>query len=148
VSGDDEVAVRVSAEATGGDVLALDVTMGPGGGPPALHRHAAVETYRVLEGELTFYLGAGERIERFEVHAGAVVHIPGGREHTIRNESAAPAHGYVTFTDGAEQMERFARAAAALAARARPAPEDVLALAQRHGVHITRPLPGQTSSAS
>ncbi len=60
------------------------------------------------------------------------VAIPGGREHTIRNESAAEARAFVVFAPGAP-MERFARAAAAGTA-------DVIALAAAHGIEITRPL--------
>jgi mannose-6-phosphate isomerase-like protein (cupin superfamily) len=100
-----------------------------------------VEVYRVLDGEFTFYFGAGDAIERVVAPAGAVVHVAGGREHTIRNESDRTARGFVTFTDGAAQMEGFVRAAAALAERGAPALEDVLAVAARHGVEITRRLP-------
>ena len=67
--------------------------------------------------------------------------VAGGREHTIRNESDRAARGFVTFTDGAAQMEGFLRAAGALAERGALALEDVLAVAARHGVQITRPLP-------
>jgi hypothetical protein len=48
--------------------------------------------------------------------AGSVVAIPGGREHTIRNESPTEALAYVVFAPGSE-IERFMRAADALAPR-------------------------------
>jgi quercetin dioxygenase-like cupin family protein len=128
--GGDEVTIRLTTAETGGDLLAFDVTMPPGGGPPAMHRHAAAEVYRVLEGEFAFYLDDTRTVER----AGAVVHIAGGREHTIRNESAAPARAYVTFLDGAERIERFMLSAADAASI-----EDVMAAAMRHGIEMTRP---------
>jgi mannose-6-phosphate isomerase-like protein (cupin superfamily) len=128
----DEVAVRLSTADTGGRLLAFDVTMPPGGGPPAMHRHDPVEVYRVLEGELAFYLEDTRTVER----AGAVVHIAGGREHTIRNESAVPARAYVTFLEGAERMEEFMRAAA----RAGTV-DEVMAAAREHGIEVTRALP-------
>lgn len=120
--GRDEIAVRLSCADTGGELLALDVTLPAGGGPPGLHRHAAAEVYRVLDGELTVQF----EDERVVAGAGDVVHIAGGRSHTIRNESGAPARGYVTFLGDPEPMERFLRAAAAGG--------DVMALAARHGI--------------
>ena len=141
VVGGDEVVVRVPAAATGGRIAAVEVRMAAGGGPPGLHRHAACEVYRVEEGELAFYVedDAGE-VRRSVGSAGAVVPIAGGREHTIRNESAAPARAYVVYSPG-DGMESFARAAAALAARGRPRMEEVVAIAGAHGIEMTRPLP-------
>ena len=72
---------------------------------------------------------------------GSVVHIAGGRAHTVRNESRAAASAYVVFTPGAE-IERFFRAAGALAGDDSPRLEDVLALAASHGIEITGPVPG------
>ena len=126
--GREEIAVRLDTAETGGRLLALDVTMPPGGGPSGLHRHAAAEVYRVLDGEFTVYLGD----ERVVAPAGTVFHIAGGREHTIRNESDAPARGYVQFFGDAAPMERFLRSAAS--------GEDVMVLAERHGIELTRPL--------
>ena len=122
--GRDQIAVRLTTAETGGTLLALDVTMPPGGGPPGLHRHAAAEAYRVLEGEFTLYLGD----ERIPAPAGSVFHVPGGHAHTIRNESDAPARGYVTFFGDAEPMERFMRAAGTAG--------DVMALAAQHGIEL------------
>ena len=136
--GGDEVVLRVTSAESGGEVLALEVRIPAGGGPPALHRHAPAETYRVEHGELAIYRedGAGG-VERTLAGPGAVVHIPGGREHTVRNESGAEAAAYVTFTPGAP-MEGFIRAAATLG----DAPmEELLAVAGRHGVALTRPVP-------
>ena len=70
-----------------------------------------------------------------------MVHIPGGRAHTVRNESGADALAHVVFSPGAE-MEQFVRSASALAAGGEPGFEDVLALAERHGIEMAGPLPG------
>jgi quercetin dioxygenase-like cupin family protein len=126
--GGDQVVVRCASEQSGGAVLALEVTIPPGGGPPMLHRHDPFELYRVERGELTFDLGG----ERLRAAAGSVVAIPGGAEHTVRNESEREARAFVVFTPGAA-MEAFIRAAAALES---PAAEDVLALAARHGIEM------------
>jgi len=138
--GGDEVAFRVTSDATAGALLAIEVTMPSGGGPPALHRHDPEEIYHLARGELTIYLEDDQgEIRRIGATPGMTVHIPGGRAHTIRNESDAEAQAFVVFAPGT-QMERFVRAAARLAATAPPRIEDVLALAERHGITMTGPL--------
>jgi mannose-6-phosphate isomerase-like protein (cupin superfamily) len=136
--GGDEVVVRARSEETDGALLALEVRIPPGGGPPALHRHAPAELYRVREGELAVYVEDAEgTVRRTAAGPGAVVAIPGGREHTVRNESPAAARADVVFSPGAA-MEAFIRAAAALSA---PTMAAVLELAERHGIAMTGPLP-------
>jgi quercetin dioxygenase-like cupin family protein len=124
--GSDEIVLRVSSEA----ILAAEVRIPPGGGPPALHRHDPDEVYRVERGTLTLYTEEGGT----ELGPGDVVHIPGGQAHTVRNESDTAVAAYVVFSPGA-QMERFFRAAAALEPGG-----DVFALAARHGMEIMAPL--------
>ena len=132
--GSDEVRVRVSSGQTGGAMLAIEVHMGPGGGRAGLHRHAPEEVYRVDRGQLTVHLEdrRGE-VQRIVADPGTVVHIPGGRMHTVRNESREDASAYVVFTPGNE-MEGFLNAASRLAGAGPPEIADVLALAQRHGI--------------
>lgn len=134
--GSDEVRVRVSSGQTEGAMLAIEVQMGPGGGPPGLHRHAPEEVYRVDRGQLTVHLedGRGE-VQRIVAEPGTVVHIPGGRMHTVRNESREDASAYVVFTPGTE-MEQFLNAANRLVGAGPPEIADVLALAQRHGIEM------------
>ena len=56
--------------------------------------------------------------------------------------SAADVQAFVVFAPG-EGMERFIRAAGAVAADGPPEVEDVLVLAAAHGIELTRPLPGR-----
>lgn len=126
--GTDELTFRVTSAESDGALLAVEVRLPAGGGPPALHRHAAAELYRVERGELAIYL----EDDRIPAGPGAVVHIPGGHAHTVRNESGADAHAYVVFAPGTE-IERFMRAAGALAT---PDPSEVMALAERHGIEM------------
>jgi hypothetical protein len=91
--------------------------------------------------EFTIYLEDDEgEIARIVAGTGSVVAIPGRRRHTIRNESEADALAYVVFSPGSA-IERFARAADALAAQGSALPTDVLALAERHGIEMAGPLP-------
>jgi mannose-6-phosphate isomerase-like protein (cupin superfamily) len=122
--GSDEITLRARSES----LLAAEVTIPAGGGPPAMHRHPSEELYRVEAGELTVYRDS----ERLVAGPGAVVHIAGGQPHTVRNESEAEARAYVIFSPGTE-MERFVRAVAA-------DPADVVALAEAHGIEFTGPV--------
>ena len=132
---------------TGGALFAVEMRVPPGGGPPALHRHAPGEVYHVLEGEFAFYVGdrdaPGAPVRRFTAGAGDVVPLAGGTPHSIRNESGADAVAFVVHAPG-ERMERFVRAAAALGVQAGPAGpgmEAVLRLAEQHGIEMLGPLP-------
>ena len=136
--GTDQLTVRASCADTDGAIFAAEITMPPGGGPPLLHRHAPSEIYHVLDGEFTFYVADDTgAVGRSTATAGAVVPIAGGRAHTIRNESGADAIALVVYAPG-EPMERFAHAAADLAA---PSIDDVLALAESHGIAMLGPVP-------
>jgi len=132
--GSDEIDLRVSSTQTGGAVMAAEVTMPAGGGPPVLHRHAAEEIYRGEAGEFTIYCEDTDGVvQRLPLGRGDVVHIPSGRAHTVRNESAAEARAYVVYFPG-DEIERFVRAAARLSS---PEPAAVMALAERHGIEFT-----------
>ena len=140
--GGDTLTFRVTSEQSAGALTAAEVVMRPGGGPPMLHRHEPFEAYRVEHGELTFYLEDEYGVvQRAVAGAGEVVTIPGGREHTIRNESGHEASAFVLFAPGRE-MERFAREAGALALDGPAGMDDVLALASAHGIEMTRPVEG------
>jgi mannose-6-phosphate isomerase-like protein (cupin superfamily) len=130
--GADELRFRVTSADSDGALLAFEIRMPPGGGPPALHRHDPAELYRVESGEFAFYIGREDgSVRRSTAGAGEVVAIPGGREHTVRNESTTAAAAFVVLAPGTE-FESFVRAAAGS--------DDVAALATAHGVEITRPL--------
>ena len=130
--GADELRFRVTSADSDGALLAFEIRMPPGGGPPALHRHEPAELYRVEHGEFAFYIGDEDGlVTRSTAGPGQVVAIPGGREHTVRNESAGDSAAFVVLAPGAE-FERFVRAAAEGGA--------IAALAAEHGVEITRPF--------
>jgi oxalate decarboxylase/phosphoglucose isomerase-like protein (cupin superfamily) len=139
--GADELIIRAGSAETQGALFAAEVRMKPGGGPPRMHRHAPSELYHVLDGELAFYIAdAAGTVRRTTGAAGAVVPIPGGRPHTIRNEADAEARALAVYAPGAA-MERFVRAAAALARDRTPSVDDVLELAGRHDIEMTGPIP-------
>jgi len=146
--GTDEITLRVTSDATAGALLAADVTLPAGGGPPMLHRHEPAELYRVHQGELALYVEDDDGdVQRIAAQPGAVVHIPGGRAHTVRNESEDEARAYVVFAPGTG-IERFIREAATLTAAGPPHIEDVLALAEQHGIKTTGPIPTDAPATS
>ena len=143
--GHDEITFRVTSDESAGELVAIDVQLPAGGGPPMLHRHPSSEVYRVDAGELAIYVADRDGVvQRIVAEPDDVVLIPGGREHTVRNESEAGAQAYVTFVPGTE-FEGFIRAAAALSENGPPAMEDVLALAERWGVEMTGPVPDEAA---
>jgi len=140
--GSDTATLCATSADSDGALLAFEVRIPAGGGPPFMHRHDAAEIYRVEDGELAIYVedDAGD-VRRHAIGPGATHCIAGRRSHTVRNESDADAHAYVVFSPGAA-IEDFFRAAAALTSRDRtPAPEDVMALAAAHGVEMAGPVP-------
>lgn len=139
--GTDELTVLATCAQTCDQIFAVEIRMPPGGGPPALHRHAPSEIYYVLDGEFTFYLGEPGHTRRFTAGPHDVVPLPGGTPHTIRNESSSEAVAFVVHSPGAT-MEGFSRAAAARAAAGDFPIEEVLALAEEHGVEMLGPVSG------
>ncbi|MFC6013067.1 cupin domain-containing protein [Nocardia lasii] len=141
--GTDQITVLTTCAQTSGQIFAVEIRMPPGGGPPVLHRHDPSEVYYVLEGEFTFYVGGEGGVTRHRAGVGDVVPLDGGTPHTVRNESDADAVAFAVHTPGAV-MEGFTRAAAVLGAPgARPTMEEVLALADAHGIEMLGPVPAQ-----
>lgn len=140
-TGADEITVLATSAQTGGALLAIQVRMPPGGGPPVLHRHAPGEVYHVLGGEFTFYVGDVDGpARRVTAGVGAVVPLAGNTPHTVRNESTADAVAFVVHAPGAP-MEGFLRAVAALGDEAGRSMDAVLAVAARHGIEMLGPIP-------
>jgi mannose-6-phosphate isomerase-like protein (cupin superfamily) len=139
-TGLDEITVLATSAQTGGALLAVQIRMPPGGGPPVMHRHDPGEVYYVQSGEFTFYIGGAEDPgrRRLTARAGDVVPLAGRTPHTIRNESADDAVAFAVHAPGAP-MEGFLRAVAALAGE--PSMDEVLAVAERNGIELLGPIP-------
>jgi mannose-6-phosphate isomerase-like protein (cupin superfamily) len=146
--GRDQIICKLTSEQSGGEVAVFDVRIPPGGGPPLLHRHDPFELYRMRSGELAIYLeGKDGAVTRTVAGPGTDVPIGGGLEHTIRNESDEDAEAVVVFIPG-EPMERFARAAGDLGRDRAPGQDELLALAEAHGIEITRSIADALAEAA
>jgi hypothetical protein len=100
-----------------------------------------VESFLVLEGEMTFQLGA----DRFVAGVGTFLNMPVGSLHCFKNESGKPARMLISVAPaGLEQM--FFEVGQPIADDAEFAPppthadiEKLLEAAPRYGVEITPP---------
>ena len=106
--GTDVVTIKASGQDTSGNLLVLEVTVPPGGGPPALHRHAYSETLRLLEGEFEFNtVDRNNASNTVEVVAGDTVSIPSMAWHNFENVGATP--GKFLAIHSPAVMEEFVR---------------------------------------
>lgn len=125
----DSIRVLASANDTGNALTVVEVTAGPGGGPP-MHTHAETEVFVCLEGEIQLTVDGVVRTLAPGQAATAFSSVP----HTYRNASAAPARFVVAITPGG--MERFF---AALSQATAGGPLDmavVMDVAGRYGVRF------------
>lgn len=84
--GGDITTIRASGRHTSGDLLVLEVTVSPGGGPPSLHRHEYTETFLFQGGEFEVStLEADGSLRKLTVAAGDTVSIPSMAWHNFKN---------------------------------------------------------------
>jgi quercetin dioxygenase-like cupin family protein len=134
--------VKATAEQTGGEFFLVEEFVPKGTAPP-LHVHPEDdETFFVLEGELTFYLGDGQTVP---ASAGSFLHIPKGYFPHAFQVNSETARFLVLTTPRHEQFFR----ASAEPARSRTIPppepldmEKVRAAGAEYGVEILGPPPG------
>jgi len=88
--------IALASHDTNGTIGIVENRVQPGWPGPPLHHHAFDETFCILEGELTFQLGA----DRVEGRAGDTLFVPRGDHHTLANLSAASARYLLVCTPG------------------------------------------------
>lgn len=126
---------------TGGQFALWEAIVSPGAGPPPHTHSREVESFYVLEGEVTFTLESEKRV----AGPGTFVTIPLGTLHTFGNESGAEARMLIQIAPaGLEEM--FFQCGRDLpegtTACDPPTPEEIaklLALAPQYGVDIRVP---------
>jgi quercetin dioxygenase-like cupin family protein len=136
---------KATAEQTGGEYALIEL-VAHGGVATSLHvQPESHESFYILEGELTFYLG--EDGQPMPASAGSFVHIPKGTPHAFRVDSETARFLDLTTPQHAAWMR-----AAGEPAQGRELPpagppdmetvEKVNAIAQQYGVEILGPPPG------
>ena len=155
---------------TGGEYALFEAIVAPGAGPPPHIHTREVESFYVIDGEITFSLGdespaprdkeplekgrseTAPRLSRRTGRAGTFVSIPLGTLHAFKNESDSPAKMLIWVAPaGLEQM--FAECGVELpegtTTTAPPTPaeiEKLLAIAPEYGVEILVPEGGKGKS--
>ncbi|MBE2222926.1 MAG: cupin domain-containing protein [Anaerolineae bacterium] len=119
---------------TGGAFALVDERAVQGEAVP-LHKHDSdVESFYVLEGEVSFYLGNEPGVR---ASAGAFVHIPGGTIHGFRIESEVARYLILTTPHHAEFYK-----AISLPSPQAMIDESVIGQAcQQYGIEFVGPLP-------
>jgi mannose-6-phosphate isomerase-like protein (cupin superfamily) len=138
--------VRVDGAQSAG-AFALCELLGPHGDMPPLHVHRHDdETFYVIDGQLTLYVGE----HQLALSAGQAAVAPRGVPHVYRVESETARWLVINSPAG---FERFLRAAAEPAggeqlppAGRRPDPAGLAQIAAEHGIEILGP-PGTLPSA-
>jgi quercetin dioxygenase-like cupin family protein len=139
--------VKLTGAATGGALAVVEVTS-PGGPAAPLHVHKRdSETFCVLEGELTLFVGD----EVVRASAGDVVYAPAGVPHTYNIDSPRARILLISAPAG---FERFVAEVGVPAERpelpSEPVPVDperLSAIAAAHGIEILGPPIPATAAA-
>ncbi len=134
--------ILAGSEETGGQFGLMEIVSRKGLEPPRHVHHRADETFYVLEGEITFYIGD----ETFEATPGTFVFAPRDVPHSFTFETDEIRMHAILAPGGAEELFRdpnFSEPAQALTLPPPPeGPPDVAALAaemERYGEEIVGP---------
>ena len=136
------VRILLDGDATGGRFALIDLTL-PRGAAPPMHLHPQDETFYVLDGELTVFVGE----ERRTCRAGTVVFAPGQSPHGWRVESDTARMLILSTPAG---IEAYFRALAEPAEwpwlqppsdGPRVSPERIAEIEREHGVVRLGPVP-------
>jgi quercetin dioxygenase-like cupin family protein len=126
---------------TNGKYAMWEAIVPPGGGPPPHVHSREEEAFYILEGEITFHIGA----KRIVATAGMFAKMPVGTPHSFKNESSKPAKMLISVAPaGLEQMLFEVGVPVVQGATTAPPPtkaeiEKLLAVAPRYGVEIRLP---------
>lgn len=122
---DDEILLRVT---NAGNVQVTEYISTDREGPPP-HSHLWYEIEYVIEGEVEFYLNG----EWIRCGPGAVQMLPPGVAHAVRVPGGSARLLYITI--GAP-YDGLARDLSALYVQGKASPENMVAVAHRHGLRL------------
>jgi mannose-6-phosphate isomerase-like protein (cupin superfamily) len=140
--------IKISGEQTQGRLLQMHVIDGPGAAPPMHIHHDTDETWYVIDGELTVFVGD----ERIECRAGDFVFGPMGVPHSFLVTSAR-CEFLVTFAPAGTEgrsgfgVDGFFREVAPVAPGqgrpepTQPDPEDFARRMAHYGIEFVGPPP-------
>jgi len=133
----DLVELRVSTQETDNALLACELVVPPGAGPP-LNRHNQTEVLRIIEGDFVIVDEDGLEIP---LKAGDAALIPSGAWHRYRNTGHGMGRMWCVITPGG--MEGFFEELGVLSDATEPAPvterpdvDRILTVAAHHGIEV------------
>ncbi len=107
-----------TAASTGGELLAFDFALRPGGAVPIPHVHPIqTERFEVVDGRMTFRVG----LHRLHAGPGEVVEVPPGVAHSFANAGEDEARLRVEVRPALAMERMFAEVVALARAGPRPA---------------------------
>ncbi len=146
----DRVTILLEGSDTQQQYTVMEATLPPGGGPPRHLHHREDETFLVLSGEVTFFVGDTVTV----LKKGGFLFAPRGIPHHFRNTGSAEATLLETALPAGVEVF-FAAAGKPLPDRnASPLPfsrEDIahmIAIAPSFGIEILPPQKGAPPTAS
>src|SRR5262245_22687543 len=128
-------------EDTNGKYAAWEAIVPPGGGPPPHVHSREEEGFYVLEGEITFQVGA----QRIVAKTGMFANMAVGTPHSFKNESSQPAKMLIWVAPaGLEKMFFEFGVPVAPGTTTAPPPtqeelEKLLAVVPRYGIELLLP---------
>jgi quercetin dioxygenase-like cupin family protein len=137
--GGDVHTVMLSGAESNRSLAVLEIRCPPGGGPPP-HTEPTNAFFRVIEGEIQFWLERDGTLETVTLRPGDTAFVPGGAGHAFRNVGGSPARMIVVGQPaGLEDFIAEAGVAIQDAADPPPPPEvhdrdHMEAIFARHGV--------------
>lgn len=129
-----------TGESTGGAFALVDETAQRGESVP-LHFHAGdAESFYVLEGEVSFFLGDDPPVR---AGTGAFVHVPGGAVHGFRIESEKARYLILTTAHHGDFYRAISNPAgpAGGPSAERVDGDQIARACEAYGIHFVRPLP-------
>jgi quercetin dioxygenase-like cupin family protein len=123
-----EMVFKATATNTDGAFSFMERELPPRGTPPLAHTHEGAEAFYVLDGTISFTVGA----ETVEGAAGDFVLVPSGVAHTFANRSDAPARLLILHAPAADAY--FADLQELWSGSDAPSDEDQRALYVKHGI--------------
>ncbi len=117
----DDYRVLISGDESNSQYFVFEAVVPPGAGPPLHVQTREEEAFYVLEGQITFYLGAESQV----TGPGSFVHVPRGVVHRFQNGTSTAAKILIWFSPaGIEKMfERLSQSF-----------DDYIAIGKEYGV--------------
>jgi quercetin dioxygenase-like cupin family protein len=142
ISGE-KIIFRQTAADTGGELLAIELVLAPGGAVPGAHVHPEQEErFEVVSGTMGFRLG----LRKVIAQAGETVVVPRGTTHKFYNAGDEPAHVLVEVRP-ALAMEQLFETVVGLAQEGRcmrsgmPKPLDLALFVREFRREVRAPFP-------